>query len=365
MGSRTGLASACAEQFVATEKVGISSVVTDQGRQVRAYAAEVVPGCSADRVTDVNRFVAGENHDVYELSYLAPDGRARQVVVRVASSARARDCQAAEREAVVLRKVQGFAGPLLHDFRCESNWFDAPSMCMEYVAGIQRGPSSREDCERLGSVVGEVHELSTDDLPDASQGPFTLAEYLDSRLTKIAERTPAIRAPLPAAIQGRLEGALSSVAQRRRLALSSDCFQTGESLVLLHGDVAGGNILWTPRPVLIDWEYARLGDAADEVAYIFNQNDLTEKQRGAFWHGYAQSCQSARHVDYVRDRVQWWEPITVLGSAFFWVNLWSQRADADAAGYVDDSVTKEQEHYREHTTRRLERFEQLVGASRT
>jgi len=345
--------------------VGMGRVVTDRGRQVRAYAAEVVPGCSADRVTDVTRFESGENHDVYRLSYLAPDGRARQVVVRVASSARARDCQAAGNEAVALRKVQGLAAPLLHDFRCESNWFDAPSMCMEYVAGVQRGPTSPDDCERLGSVVGQVHDLSIDDLPDALQGPFTLADYLDSRLAKIAERTPAIRAPLPAAVQRRLEGALSLVAQGRRAALSSDCFQTGESLVLLHGDVAGGNILWTPRPVLIDWEYARLGDAADEVAYIFNQNDLPEEQRGAFWRGYAHSCRSARHVDYVMERVQWWEPVTVLGSAFFWVNLWSQRADADAAGYVDDSVPKEQEYYREHTTRRLERFEQLVGASET
>jgi aminoglycoside phosphotransferase (APT) family kinase protein len=345
--------------------VGMGRIVTHQGRQVRAYAAEVAPGCFADTVTDVSRFEAGENHDVYALSYLAPDGRARQVVVRVASSASARDFQAAEREAVVLRKVQGLAAPLLHDFRCESEWFDAPSMCMDYVAGVQRGPASPEECERLGSVVGQVHELSTDDLPDASQGPFTLAEYLDSRLTKINERAPAIRAPLPADVQRRLEAALSLVAQRRREALGSDCFQTDESLVLLHGDVAGGNILWTPGPVLIDWEYARLGDPADEVAYIFNQNDLTEKQRGAFWRGYAQSCQSARHVDYVIDRVKWWEPITVLGSAFFWVNLWTQRTDADAAGYVDYSVHKEQEYYREHTTRRLERFEQLVHASQT
>ena len=41
-----------------------AAIVTDQERQVRAYAAEVVPGCSVDRVTDVNRFEAGENHEV-------------------------------------------------------------------------------------------------------------------------------------------------------------------------------------------------------------------------------------------------------------------------------------------------------------
>jgi thiamine kinase-like enzyme len=129
--------------------------------------------------------------------------------------------------------------------------------------------------------------------------------------------------------------------------------------------VAGGNILWTPGPVLIDWEYARLGDAADEVAYIFNQNDMAEEQPGAFWRGYARGCPSARHVEHVMSRVQWWEPVTVLGSAFFWVALWCQRADADASGHADDAVPKEQELYREHTTRRLERFERLVRASTT
>jgi hypothetical protein len=45
--------------------------------------------------------------------------------------------------------------------------------------------------------------------------------------------------------------------------------------------------------------------------------------------------------------------------------LWTQRTDADAAGYLDYSVPKEQEYYREHSTRRLERFEQLVHASPT
>lgn len=80
-----------------------------------------------------------------------------------------------------------------------------------------------------------------------------------------------------------------------------------EALVLHHGDLGPGNILW-PGPVLIDWEYTRLGDAADEIAYVFDQNGLTPLQRDAFWRGY-------RPTESVPGRVPWWEPVTLLGSA--------------------------------------------------
>ena len=40
-----------------------------------------------------------------------------------------------------------------------------------------------------------------------------------------------------------------------------------------------------PGPVLIDWEYARLGDPADEIAYLFDQNGLSPGHRGHFGEG--------------------------------------------------------------------------------
>ena len=73
---------------------------------------------------------------------------------------------------------------------------------------------------------------------------------------------------------------------------NAESFRTDEMLALLHGDIASGNILWSPDPGLIDWEYTRLGDPADEIAYLFDQNGLTPPRRQAFWRGYRESTSS-------------------------------------------------------------------------
>jgi hypothetical protein len=90
---------------------------------VRAYVAAVMPDCAPELITAVSGLDAGENHDVYRLSYLGPAGDKRDVVTRIATSEYARECATAEREAAVLRKVDGFGAPKLYDFRCESEWF--------------------------------------------------------------------------------------------------------------------------------------------------------------------------------------------------------------------------------------------------
>jgi aminoglycoside phosphotransferase (APT) family kinase protein len=54
----------------------------------------------------------------------------------------------------------------------------------------------------------------------------------------------------------------------------TESFRTGETLALPYGDIGPGNVLWGREPALIDWEYTRLGDPADEIAYLFDQNAL-------------------------------------------------------------------------------------------
>jgi aminoglycoside phosphotransferase (APT) family kinase protein len=274
--------------------------VTDDLHQIRAYATHVVADCSADRIKDVQPFGMGENHAVYRLSYLDPDQQAKDVVVRIASSDRARDPAAAGREATALKKVGGFVAPLLHDFSCDSEWFDAPVMCMDLVEGVQRAPREAQEFERLGHSVGRVHEVPTQDLVEWLPDEPTTRGYLETRLAKIAEKRPWIRDPLPVTVQDRLRRALATVEEVVEEARRAESFTTNESLVLLHGDVAGGNIVWTPDPVLIDWEYARVGDPADEIAYIFAQHDCTPEQRTMFWRGYEQSRDRDRAREHVR-----------------------------------------------------------------
>jgi aminoglycoside phosphotransferase (APT) family kinase protein len=324
---------------------------------VRAYASAVVPGCSPERITEVRRLPPGENHDAYAVSLVVDDPM--EVVVRIATSERARDCPTAEREAHVLKLVRGVSAPVLYDFRCASDWFDVPTMCMQLVAGNQRPPRSDAEAMRLGEVVGGLHALGIEDFAGWPDATIALQPYLNARIAKIDGRLPLVRDPLPTDAQLRLRQARSLLDKSLGTPQVREAFQSRDALVLLHGDVAGGNIVWTPAPFLIDWEYARVGDPADEIAYILNQNDLSDELRRRFWRGYERIL-AGDGSSGLRERVRCWEPVTVLGSAFFWVELWARRARADEAGRTDSRAPKEQAYYRDHTMRRLERAELLL-----
>ena len=112
--------------------------------------------------------------------------------------------------------------------------------------------------------------------------------------------------------------------------------------------------------MLIDWEYARLGDPADEIAYLFDQNGLSPGQREAFWRGYRQGASTQAPLGHVAARVDWWEPVALLGSALWWVERWVRRAAADAAGSVDPDVQRGPGYYADHVIRRLDRLERLL-----
>jgi thiamine kinase-like enzyme len=127
-----------------------------------------------------------------------------------------------------------------------------------------------------------------------------------------------------------------------------------ENLVLLHADMSGGNIIWAPYPCLIDWEYARLGDPADEVAYLFTQNDLGPAHRAAFWSGYGDGM-TAPTLDRIMQRAQLWEPMTLLGSIMWWLDA---RARLEAAR-LDPSLPKTAEYYLQQAIERLDLFERM------
>jgi aminoglycoside phosphotransferase (APT) family kinase protein len=330
-------------------------------RSLQGYVSAAV-GCSPDRITAASRFQDGNRHAVYKVSYLDPNGATEDLVVRVSYGGGPADCAQAEREARVLKKAGGIAAPLLYDFRCTSSWFETPTMCMQFVPGQQRELSSATpaEVERLGSVVAWVHGLRVDDLVDGSSEPGNLVSYAEGRLESIISTLVWARDPLPAAVQSRLRNAANSVQRSWERARDDQSFSTGATLALLHGDPGPGNVLWGQGPVLIDWEYARVGDPADEIAYLLDQNDLSPEQREAFWRGYREGVSDQAPLAHVTDRVDWWEPVTLLGSALWWVERWVRRAAADAAGTVDPEVPRDAGYYADHVIRRLDRLERLL-----
>ena len=336
----------------------------DLDQRVRGYAADAMADCSLDRITVVSRFESGERHAVYRVSFVDPVGRTHDLVVRIATSEEARECPQAEREAAVLKKVQGIAGPLLYDFRCESQWFDAPTMCMQFVPGEQSDMTlvAPSDIEPLGAVIAAVHSLPIGDLGGWLPTTTTHDEYRDERVGVIGRKMTSVRDPLPAPVQRRLHDAVRLVTESADRVRTSTHFGADDPLVLQHGDIASGNVIWGSTPVLIDWEYARLGDPADEIAYVFGQNDLSAPHREAFWNGYRASSGDDQPLADIANRTRWWEPVNLLGSALWWVERWAERSDADAAGEVNPSVPSAPDYYLEHALRRLDRFERNAQA---
>jgi thiamine kinase-like enzyme len=118
--------------------------------------------------------------------------------------------------------------------------------------------------------------------------------------------------------------------------------------------------LWTPEPKLIDWEYTRLGDPADEIAYTFDQNSLSDPQRRAFWAGYRRSAGTRSNVDDVMSRVNWWLPVTLLGSALWWAERFVRRTELDTHGGSDPALAREPEYYLGHVASRTRRLPALL-----
>jgi aminoglycoside phosphotransferase (APT) family kinase protein len=330
-------------------------------RSLQGYVSAAV-GCSPDRITAASRFQDGNRHAVYKVSYLDPTGATEDLVVRVSYGGGPADCAQAEQEARVLKKAGGIAAPLLYDFRCTSPWFETPSMCMQFVAGQQRelGSATPTEIERLGSVVAWVHGRPAGDLVDGPCKPGNLVSYAEGRLQSIISTLVWARDPLTAAIQARLRSGANSVQRSWERVRDDQSFRAGATLALLHGDPGPGNILWGPGPILIDWEYARLGDPADEIAYLFDQNGLSPGQREAFWRGYREGVSIQAPLGHVTDRVDWWEPLTLLGSALWWAERWVRRAAADAAGRVDRDVQRDPGYYADNVILRLDRLERLL-----
>lgn len=86
---------------------------------------------------------------------------------------------------------------------------------------------------------------------------------------------------------------------------------------LLHGDLSLGNILWDDDAAsLIDWEYTRDGDSAEDIAYLVAEQQLP--------HGIFSDIADA-YMEHGGDpwalaRVPTWLPLVTLDAALWWAD---------------------------------------------
>ena len=283
-------------------------------------------------------------------------------MVRVNNTHDQYEREKARREAMVLSYLEDGLAPRLYDYDESSIFFCRPTMLIAFLPGVHLdlAASSEGMLNSLGWTVGRLHDLKADRFITAFRfNARTPAEYLIERFKwDIGRRVQWDK--LPGELATRFWKGYRKVAE---VALDSVIQQQWNTLIpvsLLHGDMGGENMVWSEGKVrLLDWEDVRLGDAAEEVAYIFTENTLSKSGRVAFWNGYS----DARGVgaDSVARRVTVWEPIVLFGSAMWWLDRYARKLNALRSSMPNSLVPRALSYYRAQALQRLRRFETRFG----
>lgn len=136
---------------------------------------------------------------------------------------------------------------------------------------------SPDEARRLGEVLRELHDLrrsAEGGLPWWPPPPArSLGEYRDRRA-----------ADAQVALAGTPHEGLPS---RAVAAAPLPLRPGGAPFRLLHGDLVEANVVWGPDgPALVDWEFWRMGDPAEDLAYAIELNRMPERLAAALLAGY-------------------------------------------------------------------------------
>jgi len=225
----------------------------------------------------------------------AVDGPPGRVIKRGPSGPLAREARALRLVAhlgVAPRLVQAEPGTIVADL----------------VDGVER-PLDRlapADARALGRTLRSVHEsrrTATGWLP----GWRSRARSLDAYRRRRADDARAA-AGMDAALANRVADALPPI----RDGAGAPPFR------LLHGDLVSSNVLWTPLPRLVDWEFWRMGDPAEDLAYLVEVNAMPEHVFACVLEAYGDRSVAAR--------VDGWRALCALDAG-----LWYRNAGAASA----------------------------------
>lgn len=134
---------------------------------------------------------------------------------------------------------------------------------------------------RLGATLGELHGMRgarSGGLPGWPRPAASLGEYRAARAVD-AERA--------------LAGTGHEGLARRAIALTPP--PAGRGFRMLHGDLVAANVVWGPGgPALVDWEFWRMGDPAEDLAYLAELNALGDDALAAVLEGYGDPAMGGR-----------------------------------------------------------------------
>jgi aminoglycoside phosphotransferase (APT) family kinase protein len=169
---------------------------------------------------------------------------------------------------------------------------------------------SPTDAGRLGALVRRIHGTRT-----AGEGGLPWWESPATTLDGYRRRRAADASRA-------LAGTPDVVLPARALLASSPADEgVAEPFRMLHGDLVEANVVWGPEgPGLVDWEFWRMGDPAEDLAYLVELNDLGDPVRAAVLEGYGDAAVAAR--------VEGWR-VFVAADAAGWYLGEGMRGDAE------------------------------------
>jgi aminoglycoside phosphotransferase (APT) family kinase protein len=228
-------------------------LIADLSAAIATAAADL----TGSRVRDVRALTGGLSNLTY-LVRLSPPADPDAVVVRVfAERGRAR----AERAALRMLDGTNVSAPKLlgHGRISSAGWFVASSR-------VHGRPAARPDdpdwLVGLAATLAEIHDVPCSGRGGLALDPGPARAWIDA-------------GPRPEL--GRIADTLWPALERRRAHLGT------RPTVLVHGDFHAGNVHWVGRRLagVIDWEMARRGPAAADVAYCYMDLTLAAGRRTA------------------------------------------------------------------------------------
>ncbi len=167
--------------------------------------------------------------------------------------------------------------------------------------------------ERLGECLALIHGHSRAGFtiwPSLDVEHGTRADLYRARLDTLRRYQSAL---------GLLPDATGLIALLAGVDLPQSAGWHERDFVLCHGDLSIGNILWDGDAVaLIDWEFARDGDPAEDIAYLVAEQSVTPDRIADI----AESYVAAAGDPWSFARLPVWLPLVALDAALWWADYY-------------------------------------------
>lgn len=258
------------------------------------------PGSSS--ANSARRLPTGGRSRVWALD--GPDGH--RVAIKMTAPA------AASREAAALARVagQGLAPELVAHGEgvLVTTLVDGDVLPLSSLSAEQAGA--------LGAALARLHALERSE-EGRYDGWATPARSLDEYRRRRAEE-----------IREGASGALADVLART-CPPAPHTPPVGPPFVPVHGDLWGGNVVWQgTRPALVDWEFQRMGDPVEDLAYAVAMDDMPDGLVSALLQGYGRP-------GFI-DAVRWWRPLLAADCA----RWYAEEGDAERAAALEAQVRR-------------------------